>query len=169
MKRHSILKLASVFTFVFCLSCGSTEKVITPKGKVYELKGSKFYSNGEEVTATLSGEEKSKINQILEDRLKLEKEAAKRKAELEEAQKKAEAARKKAEKKQKALEKEIKAKEKAREDFFKAQEKLKKKTEKYQKRLDRGDLSQDDIEDWKKRLKDLEDDVKKAEEKLSRS
>ena len=48
-------------SLLFCVACGSTEKVITDQGKVYEVKGDKFYNNGKEVTQTLVTLKKTKF------------------------------------------------------------------------------------------------------------
>ncbi|MDX1277629.1 hypothetical protein [Oceanihabitans sediminis] len=168
MKTFQFFKVASVFAILLCFSCGSTEKVITTDGRVYELKGGKFYSNGADVTEELSSEEKTEIQEILDQRLAFEKEAKEKKEALEAAQKKAEKARKEAEKKQKELEKKMKAKEDARKDFFQAKNKLKKQRAKYQKRLDRGKLSPVAIEKWEEKLKGLEQDVQDLEQNLKR-
>ncbi len=168
MKSIKILKLLAIVTCVFAFSCGSTEKVISSDGKVYELKGNKFFNNGEDVTEVLTNEEKTELKEVLEQRLAVEEAAAKKQEALEKAQAKAEKAKKKAEKEQKRLEKRIKEKENARKDFFKAKDKLQSRQEKYAKLLDKGKLSPNDIEKWEKTIKGLEKDVQDAENKLKR-
>ncbi|TYB71796.1 hypothetical protein ES676_12350 [Bizionia saleffrena] len=168
MKNIFVLKLVTLFAVLLFLSCGSKEKVITPNGIVYELKGSKFYSNGEEITEELSREKKSEINEILNNRIEFEKKAEKLKKELEDAQNKAAKALKKAEKEQKALAKKVRRKDDARKDFFKVRDKLKKQNEKYQRLIGKGKLSPDDINGWEKTIKKLEKKVQDAEQKLKR-
>ena len=52
---------------IYCLlvglivSCGSSERVITADGKVYEVKGSTIKNNGDDVTESLQKTVKQKL------------------------------------------------------------------------------------------------------------
>ena len=159
-----ILTLLTVTVF----SCGSSEKVIMKNGNVYEVKGKKIFSNGEDVTQTLTNQETKDVLQTLDQRLKVEGAAEEAKEKIEKEKEKAKKALEKAEKEKEEIEKKLKEKKEAREDFFKAKEELTSTKEKYKKLLDKGKLSPLDIEKWEKRVKSAEKEVINAESNLKR-
>ena len=173
-------KLILLMLTIILLSCGTSERVITEDGNVYEIRGNKYFNNGNNVTELLSEDEKKNITASLNKRIEAERLALEKQEELvaeqkriEKALKEAEAKQKEAEAKQKAVEKKqeqledaLKAKEDARQDFLKAKERLQNKKEKYQKLKDAGKLSPLDEEKWKGRFVDLEKDLKEANQKL---
>ena len=160
--------IALLISSLLVFSCGTTEKVITDNGKVYEVKGDTFYNNGNDVTQILSSEEKQEIMETLSQRLDMEKEAEERKNQLKKEQKELEDARKKVEKAQDEIEREIKEKNDARDEFFKAKDELKDERERYNELLKKGDLSPNDKADWLEKLRKLEKEVQDAEDKLKR-
>lgn len=137
--------------------------------KTYEVKKEKIFLNGEDVTATLSVEEKEVIFKEaanISEKLK-EAENSQRAAEkLEKEKKKAEKAQKKAEKAQKKAEKALKKKEKLQKNYKKAQDQLKKAQEKYEKLKKKGKLSPVDESKWLDKIEKLTDKVDKAKGKL---
>lgn len=169
-----IFKFLAVFTLsAFLYNCGSSHNVVHD-GSVYEVKGSKIYKAGNEVTETLPEETKSGIQETLETRLALKAEEEKRQKELENRQKDQEKIQKKAEKRQKELEqkqkdieKEQKKREDARKAFIKANDKLKKEQKKYDRLLEKGKLSPVDIEKWDEKIEKLQKEKDKAEERYN--
>lgn len=171
MKFQKIVFLALT---IILLSCGSSERVITEDGKVYELKGKKFYNNGNNVTDELSSEEKESITAILEKRLEAEQIIEEKqevfedkKESLEETIKEAEKKQKELEKKQEQLEDKLKQKEDARQDFLKAKERLQDEKDTYEKLKEQGKLSPSDEEKWKSRFAELEKYLKEANQALN--
>lgn len=169
--KYLLLTLSSVAIF----SCGSTERVITNEGKVYEIKSDKFFNNNEDVTDILTAEEKENIMTTLNERLAAERlaeekqEALDKKQEaLEAQQEKVEKAKEKAEKEQERIEKAIKAKKEAREDLFDAKEKLSDQQKKYNKLHEKGELSPNDEAKWAEKLSKLQKKVTKAEKALKK-
>lgn len=168
--------LITCLLLALIVSCGSSERVITSDGTVYELKGSKIINDGIDVAESLSEERKAEIESVLEaqrkakiEALKRQEELDKKQKELEKVQKEAEKKRKEAEekrkeieKKQADLEKKLKAQEKAREAYLKAEKRLASKLERYEKLKAKGKLSPRDEEKWQKRFEGWEEDLKKA-------
>ncbi|WP_044401766.1 hypothetical protein [Lacinutrix sp. Hel_I_90] len=165
--KHSNL-LFIIFLVFIVASCGSTEKVITDAGAVYEVRGNHFYSNGEEVTETLTDDEKDTIMSQLDERLDAEKEALKQKKALEEVVKEAEKTKEEAIEKQEAIERALERKEKARQTFFKAKEKLQSAKEAYERAYKKGKLSPNDEEEWAKKIESLEEDLESAQRELNK-
>lgn len=165
--KHSKLLFIIIFVLI-AGSCGTTEKVITDAGAVYEVKGNHFYTNGEEVTETLTDDEKDAIRSQLEDRLDAEKEALKQKKALEEVVKEAEKAKEEAIEEQEAIESALERKEKARQAFFKAKDKLQNAKEEYERAYKKGKLSPNDEEEWAKKIEGLEEDVQSAQKELDK-
>lgn len=173
MKYKKIVVLLAIAVLT---ACGSSKKVITESGEVYEIKGDKFFNKGTNVTELLADEQKEALKTILQARLEAEQLTDEKKKaleteneRLEKAQEKMENAIKEAEKKQDKLEekqKEIEAKqdkkEDAREAFFKAKKRFDKKQEKFKKLKAKGKLSPLDEEKWKKNLLELEQEFKSA-------
>jgi chromosome segregation ATPase len=165
--KHSNL-LFIIFLMFIAASCGSTEKVITDAGAVYEVKGNTFYKNGEDVTETLTDDKKEAIKSELEERLEAEEEALKQKEDLEDVVKEAEKTKEEAIEKQEAIESALERKEKARQAFFKAKDKLQKAKEKYERFHKKGKLSPNEEEEWAKKIEGLEEDVQSAQKELDK-
>lgn len=165
--------LALLFiTLIF--SCSTTHRVITDEGKVYEVKGNKFYNNGENITQQLTSDEKKMITATLDDRLVAEKEIKQRKDQLADEQKRLEKAQREIRRNKKDLEKEqsrladkIKEKEDARKNFLNATDKLQKNKERFQELQEKGKLSPNQIKKWEDRIKNLEEDLEAAKNKLN--
>lgn len=163
MKKRQLIFLT---ISLIVLSCGSSEKVIMNDGTVYKVEGNSFYKKGKDVSENLSETEKEKILNTLNERLEYEKAAQERQEELEERREELEKAQEEAEAKQKALEEELEEKKEAREAFFDAKEELEKQQKKYKRLHDNGKLSPNDEEKWAKKLKDLKQELNKAENKI---
>ncbi|MFG6686949.1 hypothetical protein ACGK9U_10230 [Mariniflexile sp. HNIBRBA6329] len=166
-------KIISILSLVLLMACGSSEKVIMEDGRVYEVKGSKFFSNGVNVTEQLTANEKEIIKTNLQKRLEAEKIANEKQETIEAEQQRLETIQEEAKRRQKVLEKEqelleekLEAKEDARNDFLEAKERLQSKQEKYQRLKDKGKLSPLDEEKWKARFLDLEADIEEANQIL---
>lgn len=170
MKYQNLVYCLLVFLIV---SCGSSERVITEDGKVYEVKGNSITMNGEDVSESLTEERRVEIETVLNNKRSAEKEAEKLQKELDDKQRELEKAQKEAEKKQdeieekqKAIEEKIKAQEEAREDYLKAKKRLENKKEKYERLKSKGKLSPRDEEKWQEKLKDLEEDLMEAKQEM---
>lgn len=171
MRLKSILPIVLLGLF---FACGSSEKVITENGKVYEVKGNTFFNNGVNVTEQLTENEKDIIRTTLQkrkeaERIVIEKQEtiAAEQDRLKTIQKEARLKEKELEKQQKALQKKLDAKEDVRQDFLKAKQRLKDKQEKYQELKAKGKLSPRDEEKWQKRLTDLEQKQETANQILN--
>ncbi len=130
--------------------------------KTYEVKKEKIFLNGEDVTETLSTEEKEVIFKeaaIISEKLKKAEKAQKAAEKLEKEKKKAEKAQKKAEKA-------LKKKEKLQKNYKKAQDNLKKAQKKYEKLKKKGKLSPVDEGKWLDKIEKLTEKVDKAKRKL---
>lgn len=137
--------------------------------KTYEVKKEKIFLNGEDVTTTLSVEEKEVIFKeaaVISEKLKKAENAQKTAQKLEKEKKKAEKAQKKAEKAQKKAEKALKKKEKLQKNYKKAQDNLKKAQKKYEKLKKKGKLSPVDEGKWLDKIEKLTEKVDKAKRKL---
>ncbi|WP_282041527.1 hypothetical protein [Winogradskyella flava] len=149
-------------------------------GNTYEVKDEKIFLNGEDVTETLSVEDKAVIlkeatmiseKMKAEEKARKEKEKAEKKKEkeankLEKDQKKAEKAAKKAEKDRKKAEKALKKEQKIKENYKKAQDNLSKAQKKYDKLKKKGKLSPVDESKWLEKIEKLTEKVAKAKQKL---
>lgn len=165
--------LFNLFTVIilstFLYNCGSSHNVVHD-GKVYEVKGSKFYHAGVEVTETLPEETKANVRATLNERLQQEAEIASQQKELAKQQKEQEKARKMVEQNQKELEAQQKTiakaqKEKvdARKNMVKISNKLNKEERKYSRLLKNGKLSPVDIEKWQAKIEKLKMEKSEAE------
>lgn len=163
-------KLTVIIITLVLFSCGTSYNVVHD-GSTYEVKGSKIYKAGTEVTDTLSEETVTSIQETLEERLAVKAEEEKRQKELEKKlneqeklQKQAEKRQKELEKKQEEIEKEQQKRQDARKAFIKASEKLNKEQKKYDRLLEKGKLSPVDIEQWDEKIEKLKKAKDKAEE-----
>jgi len=172
MKFINILYLWLLILFV---SCGGYEQIITEDGSVYEVKGNKIKSNGDNITETLSYDEREKIKALVDKKRQSEKEAEKLKKELEEKKERQEEIEKEAQEKQKvledkkeALEDKLKAKKESRENYIELKKKYDKEHKKYKKLKRKGELSPNDIKDWEEKLNKLKSEVEEARSKLKK-
>ncbi|WP_179333694.1 hypothetical protein [Winogradskyella costae] len=162
------------FLIGLMMSCGSTERVITKDGNVYEIKGNSIRNNGADVTETLSEKRKSEIASTLKANRKAKVEAetledelkAKQKA-LKEREEAVEEKLDELEERQEALQEKLEAKEDARDEFLKAKKRLEKQQNKYEKLKKKGKLSTNDDTEWSEKLIDLKDALKEATEKMN--
>ena len=138
-------------------------------GKTYEVKKEKIFLDGNDVTTTLSVEDKSFILKraaAISEKMKMQEKAEKAAKKLEKEMEKAEKAQKKAEKEQKRAEKALKKKEKAQDRYERAGKKYKDAQKKYEKLKRKGKLSPQDDAKWLDKLEDLKEDVEKAKKKM---
>ncbi|WP_299102315.1 hypothetical protein [uncultured Winogradskyella sp.] len=168
LKRPAILLLLIVFA-----SCGSSQRVITDDGKVYEVEKKAIKSNGVDVTDDLSAAEKASINNLIKEKEEVKKAYDKQYEELEKAIEKQKKVKEEAENNQKKLEEKLKnlesyleEKQDSRDDYATAKERYNNKKAKFKKLKKEGKLSPNDIEDWKGKLKDLKDKVREAKNSL---
>jgi len=147
-----------VFGLALLASISLQAQKVMVEGKEYKVKGEKIFLGKEDITATLSVQERQKISSALAKNLALEK-AEKEAKKAEKKQKKAEKAQKKAEKKQKQQEKAIS-------NLAKSEKKLDKETSKYNKLKAKGELSPQDEIKWMDKLKKLRDKIDKARKKV---
>ncbi len=161
------------FSLVLMLSCGSSERVITDEGKVYEVKGNTIKNDGNNVTKNLSAEEKEAINTVLERKENAKKAFDKKQKELEDAIEEQENIQEAAENKQKELEEELetledslKESQDARDNYATIKARYNDKRNKFRKLKKEGKLSPNDIEDWKEKLEKIKEDVNEAKNKL---
>ncbi|WP_243473694.1 hypothetical protein [Winogradskyella sp. MH6] len=162
MKNYIILLLLAFYLTGFSQEVKKGEKT-------YEVKKEKIFLNGEDVTATLSTEEKEVIFKeasVISEKLKQAEKAEKEAKKLEKEKRKAEKSQKKAEKAQKKAEKALKKKEKLQKNYKKAQDNLKKAQKKYEKLKKKGKLSPVDEGKWLDKIEKLTEKVDKAKGKL---
>lgn len=168
--KIQLSKLLFYFAFLALLfSCGTSHNVVY-NGSMYEVKNSKIFKAGNDITEAVSEETKAGIEATLNARLetiakeKAMKEALKaQQAEQEKVLKEAAKEQRALEKKQKEIEKAQKEREAARKSFMKASDQLKKEQNKYSKLLKRGKLSAEDIKKWDEKISALEKEKDKAE------
>jgi len=168
-----LLKNLSLILVTLLVSCGSTERVITADGSIYEVKGNKIMNAGADVSETLTDEQKASINQLMKEQQKAAAEAKQLQKELDDKQARLETARKEADKKrteleekQEALKEKLEAKEDASSKYVKAKARLADKLNKYKRLKDKGKLSPRDEEKWQEKLKDYEDDIADAKREM---
>ena len=169
-----ILIRATLLSTLFILaSCGSSERVITDNGDVYEVKGNTIKNNGVKVTDDLSAAEKESITKVLENNRKAKKAYDSQHKELEAAIEKQEDIQSKSEKKQKELEDQLEVlednlekKQDEADNYSTAKERYNDKKEKFKKLKKEGKLSPNDIADWKEKLSDLKAEVNQAKNNL---
>jgi chromosome segregation ATPase len=161
------------FLVALLVSCGSSQRVITADGSVYQVKGNKIMNAGTDVSETLSEDQKASIKTLVAEQKEAKATAEKLQEELEEKQDRLNDAIKEAQKKQEALiekqealDEKLEAKEEATADFLKAKKRLADKTKKYQRLKDKGKLSPRDDEKWQEKLKDYQQDIDDAQAKM---
>lgn len=171
MKTLRILSV--LITLLFLASCGSSERVITNDGKVYEVKGSTIKNNGVEVTERLSDAEKESINALLDKKEKAREAFEKEYKTLEEAIAKQQDLQKAAENKQEELEDKLEIlennreeKQDARDNYATIKERYNNKKKEFKKLKKEGELSPNDVKRWKEKLSQLKSEVMEAKNKL---
>ena len=162
-------KLTILFTLIILTACGSSERVITDEGKVYEVKGNTIKNNGVNVTDSLSADEKEAINTVKERKEEAKKAFEKQQKELEDAIEKQDDIQKVARKKQNELEEKLKIlennlenKQDVRDNYATIKKRYIDKKNKFKKLKKEGKLSPNDIKDWKEKLSALKERVKQA-------
>ena len=170
MDYKNIIIIASIGLF---LACGSTERVITDDGKIYEVKGDTFMNNGVDVTQSLTNEEKENIKKSLEEKIEAREASEKIQNELEDKQRELEKVQEEARRKENELkEKQEKLESKrddlkdAKDDYAKSKKRLTSKMDKFQNLKEKGRLSPKDEEKWLEKIKDLKMEVNEAKTKL---
>ncbi|MGC1205259.1 MAG: hypothetical protein WA839_10280 [Flavobacteriaceae bacterium] len=158
-----ITKWIYIVGITILISCGSSERVITNNGTVYEVKGNNFYNKGKDVTDKLTDIEKKSIQSILEKRLEAEEAAKEKQDEIAKSLDALKDKEKQLKDKQREIEDKIANREDARDDFFEVKKKLNDLKEEYKVLKDKGELSPNDESKWRKRLKKLEKKLKEAE------
>jgi hypothetical protein len=125
--KMTLNKIVVVAIMVLIVSCGSSERVITDDGKIYEVKGNTIKNDGVDVSKSLSEEKKERIEALVTAKEEAREAAEKRQEELEEQKKRQEKIEEEAqerqeelEAKQDALEEQREEKENAREAYVKA-------------------------------------------------
>ena len=169
------IKILYLWLLILFVSCGGYEQVITEDGSIYEVKGNKIKSNGDDITETLSYDERENIKNLVSQKKQAEKEAEKLKKELEEQKERQEEIEKEAQEKQKALEDKkealedkLKAKKESRENYIELKKKYDKEYKKYQKLKRKGELSPNDITNWEEKLNKLKNEVEEARNELEK-
>ncbi|WP_426432214.1 hypothetical protein ACPX19_06480 [Winogradskyella sp. HB-48] len=158
-----------IILLLLAFSLTSFAQTVEKDGKTYEVKKEKIFLDGNEVTETLSLEEKEAILKqaaTINEKLKVDEKAQKAAEKLEKEAKKAEKAQKKAEKAQKKAEKALKKKEKLQKSYENAQNDFKKAQKKYEKLKKKGKLSPVDETKWLEKIEKLSEKVEKAKRKL---
>lgn len=158
------------------MSVSVTAQSILHKGQKYEVQNEIILINGEDVTQTLSKQERKAIYikynreaESLKKRVNQNIQLDKAKKKEEKKLKKSEKQQKKAEKKQKKAEKEVKLKEKAKKNFEKAERIYEKSQKKFNKLKSKGKLSTEDETKWLKKLEKQKEQIAKAKKKLKKS
>lgn len=171
----TLKKLAILLILLIFVSCGSSERVITNQGKVYEVKGSKIENNGVEVTDSLSKTEKESINNLIKKKKEAKKVFEAQQNELEAAITEQENIQKRAKEKQEELEDKLDAlegdfeeKQDAKENFASIKMQYNKQKNKFKKLKKEGELSTKDIKDWRGKLSTLKQKVKKAKNEINK-
>ena len=166
-------KLNVLFVLFILTSCGSSQRVITEDGKVYEVSGNTIKNNDVNVTESLSTEEKESINKVIERKEKAKKAFEKEHKDLEDAIEKQEDIQRAAEKKQnelqdklETLENNFEKKQDVRDNYATIKERYTDKKNKFKKSKKEGKLSPNDIIDWKEELAKLKSELNDAKNKL---
>lgn len=173
----TILKqIPILLTLLILGSCGSGERVITDDGKVYEVNGNTIEKNGVEVTENLSSSEKTSIDAFIDKKEKIRQAFEDQQKALESAIEKQEAIQDKAEAKQNDLENQLEtleenfeAKQDAKDNYASVKKRYDDKKLKFKKLKKEGELSPNDIKDWKEKLSKLSEKVKAAKKELDKS
>ena len=165
--------LSVLLTLLIFASCGSSERVITDQGKVYEVNGSKIKMDGVEVTESLSASEKESINALLEEKEKASKVFEKEHKALEDAIAKQQDIQKEAKNKQDELEDKLESlentreeKQDARDNYATIKERYNKKKIEFKKLKKEGELSPNEANKWKEKLSNLKSEVMEAKNKI---
>jgi chromosome segregation ATPase len=172
MKYRKILYL--LFT-ILIVSCGSSERVITSDGNVYEINGNTIKNNGIEVTENLSKEKKEAINELLEKKKEAQKVFEQEKKDLEKAISNQRDIQKEAKEKEKELENELDTLEDnfenkldVKDNFASLKKRYVEKQKEFRKLKKQGELSPNDIKDWKEKLNTLKKKVNKAKAEMNK-
>jgi hypothetical protein len=88
--KMTLNKIVVVAIMVLIVSCGSSERVITDDGKIYEVKGNTIKNDGVDVSKSLSEEKKERIEALVTAKEEAREAAEKRQEELEEQKKRQE-------------------------------------------------------------------------------
>lgn len=152
---------------ILSLSLTSFAQKIEKDGKTYEVKEERIFLNNEDVTDTITNEQKLLLFKEAE-MLVLKQSTEKEKQEREKAEKKKEKAakklekeKKKAEKAAKKAEKELKRAKKLKANYKKSQDKLAQTQKKYKKLKRKGKLSPIDETKWLDKIEKLTKKVEK--------
>lgn len=173
MKR--IKTLGTIAILAFCVSCGSSEKVVTKDGKIYEVKGDKIINNGEDVTNTITNDKSKTISALLKQNDEIEREAELRQKELENAIQEQKNIQDQAKEQQKLLEEQLdklsdrlNARKEAKAEYIKLKEELQKEQNDFNAKKKEGKLSPNDISKLERKLLELEAEVERAKVKYNK-
>lgn len=169
------LKYLSVLSLFILCACGSSERVITDDGTVYEVKGNTIINNASDVTAKLSSEEQSSIHKLLTKKTKAQSVAEKELNALEKAieeqkqiEDKAKAEQRNLKAKLNALQDKLRVSQDVRDDYAEAKKRYIENHQEFENLKSDGKLSPNDIKDWKEKLAKLERDVNETKLRLEK-
>ena len=169
------LKLLILLILSLSYSCGSSERIITDDGTVYEVKGDTVENNGVDVTENLSASEKASINDLVKRKEKAQSAAQKEQDALEKAideqkqiQQKAELKQKELKAKLDALQNQLKESQDARDDYAKIKKRYNEEEKEYKRLESNGELSAIEIKEWKDKLAKLKLEVDQAQSRLKK-
>jgi len=169
MKKIKISNLLALLLVSTLLACGGSQRVISEDGKVYTVKDNDYYKNGKNISETLADEEREKLENTLEQRLKTQKIESERIERYDDELSKIDNEIKKAQDRKKSIKDEkeqfqnnIKAKEDARQNFLKIEKEYSNAQMEFEKLKNAGSLSPNDKIEWQEKLQKLEQAVTNA-------
>ncbi|WP_299120524.1 hypothetical protein [uncultured Winogradskyella sp.] len=170
---RQLVKLSLIF--LIFISCGSSERVITDEGKIYNVDGKAIKKNGVNVSSELDASQKEKIDDLLNQKEEQEKAEAKRQKELEKAIETQEKIENDAKERQRelksqldALQDKIRNRQNARDDYAKIKKRFVEQQKELEKLKSNGQLSSIELKEWEAKLKKLEVEAEKAQQKLNK-
>ena len=162
-------KLAIALIVTVFFSCGSTEKVVTQQGEVFEVKGDKVFNEGKEVTSEISSYQGQEILNLKEQNDELERRFSKKQDEIEKAivrqkeiQKEARERENVLDGKLRKLKEQVETRERAKQDYIQLNEKYNNEASKYENLKDEGKLEPEDITQWENKLNELNNELEAA-------
>ena len=164
---------AVVLLFLLLMSCGSSERVITKNGTVYNIDGNEIKRNGVTVTDEISDESKDNVYDLLEQKENFDKANAEKIKYLEDAIEKQKDIENQAKQKQKDLKEKLEALKDTIEKRQEARDKyasLKKEFEQNKRLLEKqkDKLSQKEIKEKQREIEALKIKVSRAKDELEK-
>ncbi len=170
------IKHILLFLFLIQLiACGSSQRVITKDGEVYNVNGKTIKQNGIDVTDDIKDSQRETIENLIDRKEKLEKAEEDKQKSLEKAIKEQEQIEKSAIDKQRelkdqldALQTKTKARQDARDDYAKIKLRYSEEKKTFKTLKEKGELSKIEQKEWEAKLKKLEVEVEKAKVELDK-